>query len=315
MAPRAALVTLVVIALTARARGDAPDDLGAARAALGRLDYGEALAAVDRAWRHGGSAAERVRELCALAGRAAASMGDGTAARLWFARMIYLDPGAALPAGTSSKLVRSFEEARAQLAGATLAGTAIRRGDSIEVALAPDPLALVAAARVGGRTRPIARPALTRLPWDGEARAVELVDARDNVLGTVEITEDAPPITPAHIVTTRIARRPWYVRWQPWAGVAGTSAFAGGVALVVAYRADRRLDELAASGASATDAGVTAQLARLERAQWAARIGLGAAAVAGAIAVWRGVDERAPRSELALVPVAGGAAVVWSARR
>ncbi|HEX3762433.1 MAG TPA: hypothetical protein VHW23_27215, partial [Kofleriaceae bacterium] len=101
-------------------RSEPADPVAAAAEAFAALRFDEALRLADQAWRNGDNGPDQLRRIFELAGRAAGSIGEDRAARLWFSRWLYLDPDAALPDGTSPKLTALFGDARATLAGAAL---------------------------------------------------------------------------------------------------------------------------------------------------------------------------------------------------
>ncbi len=95
-----------------QARGQ--DDLAEAIRLEAALEYDQALAIVERVIAAGTTTEPaRLAELHLVAGRLAAGLDRGDAARAHFAIALALDPALALPAGTSPKLTAPFEAARA----------------------------------------------------------------------------------------------------------------------------------------------------------------------------------------------------------
>lgn len=305
----ALLAPLAVPSPAARADdGGAAELASRAAEALDALRYGEALALIDRAWRRGDSGPAQLRRMFELAGRAAGSMGDEAAARLWFSRWLCLDRTAALPAGTSPKLTGLLGEARAAIAGEAIDARAIRRGRAIEVTVSRDPLAMVAAVRAG-EARAAVEAGAARLaapaggPTGGDER-VELLDRHGNVLAALS----AEPAGKGRLVPPPPARPRWYERPLPWAVTAGGLAAAGGVALWVAVDARTSVRELNANSAAHEFSEARALEQRFDRAQWTARFAFGGAAVAAAVGTVCWLRLRGVRASAA--PADGGIGVV-----
>jgi hypothetical protein len=299
-------------------------DVERAAAALDDLRYREAVRLLDGAWRGGGSSPAELRRIFALAGTAAGSTGDGAAAQIWFSRWLCLEPSARLPAGSSPKLAVLLEAARRELAGRALTAHAARRDRGIAIVVDDDPLALVIAVRAGGRQQPIA--ADTVVPAAGGA--IELVDRYGNVLVELEAPSPPSPGAPTGGVAQPPAEQhdarpgagearlapgpPWYARWPVWSAASGASAIGATIALYIASNADARLDALARNSADHEYSEARAEEYTLARAQWAARIGYGAAIAAAAVAVVYYVRGREVRT--VVTPSGGGASVAWSIR-
>ena len=183
------LVVLVILALAPSARAD---ELARARELKQTLDFAGALAATERAIAAGDGDRARLVEAYRLAGELAAGLEREADAVTYFRRLLALDPDAALPAGTSPKIVLPFERAREDLAGRRLEAHA--GGDGIVVA--DDPRGMVA-----------------------EVRAQSLHDRHGNTLW----------VAPPRAVVDRPARPPLYARWTVWTsaavGLAAAAAF------------------------------------------------------------------------------------------
>jgi hypothetical protein len=300
------------------AAADPRADLDRAAAALDDLRYPEAVRLLDAAWRGGGSSTAQLRRIFMLAGTAAASMGDGPAANIWFTRWLCIEPSARLPAGSSPKLAVQLEAARRELAGRALAAHAARGEDGIAVIVDDDPLALVAAVRAGGPPRAIA----TDIVLPATSGPIELVDRYGNVL--VDLEAPAPVSRPAQasraapvaaVPATAVQNppgRPWYARSPVWSAAAGASAIGATIALYIASNADARLDALARDSADHEYSEARAEEQTLARAQWTARIGYGAAIAAATVAIVYYIRGREVRT--VVTPSGGGASVAWSIR-
>jgi hypothetical protein len=268
-------------------------DVDKARVAFEELRYREAVRLLDGAWRSGGNRPSDLRQLFALAGTAAGSMGDGVAAQTWFSRWLCLEPSARLPAGSSPKLVVLLDAARREIGGHALEARAMRRDGGIVVEVTDDPLALVVAVRTGEQRTPITtgvvQISLTTEP-------IEIVDRYGNVL--VELTVSAPAISAQRseplgevpedrrgsLGSQEVPGRPWYARWPVWAIAAGGSAVVGGIALHFAASADAQLDVLAQHSDDHEYSEAHAEEGKLARAQWTARIALGVAIASATVA-------------------------------
>lgn len=310
-----AILTACAIAAPRPALCDARSDklVSDAEAAFGALRYDDALRMLDEAWRRGASDPRQLRVIFSLAGRAAGVIGEADTARTWFVRWLSLEPDAALPIGTSPKLVALLGDARRRIAGEQLVLRAARGagGDSGAITVeVRDPAALIAELRAGTARAP---GNAQRIASAGDARQVEALDRHGNVLAVAPIEEPAMAIEPrTPVAPVGDHSSAWYGRWPAWAIGTGVAAATGGVALVLASRADRRLDELHRTSSEHDYAEAYAEEQRLSRAQWTARIAFGAAvatAVVGTVLYVRGREVRT-----AVVPTAGGAAIAWSAR-
>lgn len=311
-------VVAIVACLGRAAAADPRAELERGAAALDDLRYPEAVRLLDTAWRGGGSPPADLRRIFMLAGAAAASMGDGPAAKIWFTRWLCLEPSARLPAGSSPKLAVQLEAARRELAGRSLAAHAARREGGVAVIVDDDPLALVAAVRAGGQPQAIAVD--TVLP--AATGPIELVDRYGNVL--VELEAPAPESRPvqasraqqvAAVPATPVQRRtgqPWYARWPVWSAAAGASAVGATIALYIASNADARLDALVRDSADHEYSEARSEEQTLTRAQWTARIGYGAAIAAATVAIVYYLRGREVRT--VVTPSGGGASVAWSIR-
>jgi hypothetical protein len=253
MIVRRVLVTAVICALGVPGRPisiaacePAPDPreqtaglVATATAAFTALRYDDALQLADQAWRSGASDPAQVCRIFALAGRAAAAVGDGETARLWFRRWLYLEPAAALPDGTSPKLAALVDDARGALAGAVIAARTSVRPGRITVTVAADPLELVAAARAGTIIVAL-RDHTASVPAREAHSDIELVDRYGNTLLIVTEVPPAPVPAPAAVPNPR----PWFARWPVWAVTSvGLTGFGGG-ALWVAIHARSNIDQL-----------------------------------------------------------------------
>jgi hypothetical protein len=296
-------------------------DVAKAIAALEELRYREAVRLFDGAWRSGGNRPSDLRQIFALAGTAAGSMGDGVAAQAWFSRWLCLEPSARLPAGSSPKLVVLLDAARREIGGRALEARATRRDDGIAVDVTDDPLALVVAVRVGDQRTPITaggvQIALTTEP-------IEIVDRYGNVL--VELTASVPASSTPHSEPSSGAlddrrgslephgasSQPWYARWPIWAIAAGGTAVVGGVALHYAAKADAQLDVLAQHSEDHEYSEAHDEESKLARAQWTARVAFGVAIASATVAAVCYVRGREVRTTVMATP--HGASVAWSIR-
>jgi hypothetical protein len=218
-------------------RGQPAGLLAAATAAFTALRYDDALQLADLAWRSGASSPTQVCRIFALAGRAAAAVGDGETARLWFRRWLYLEPAAMLPDGTSPKLIALLDDARRALAGTAIAARSSVRPGTITVTVAADPLGLVAVARAGTSIVEL-RDHTASVPAREVHGGIDLVDRYGNTLLVVTELPPAPALA-AVPSTTR-----WFARWPGWALASSGLAGLGGGALWVAIRARSHIDEL-----------------------------------------------------------------------
>lgn len=280
----------------------AAPSMAEATSAFAELRYDDALRLLDQLWRQGTSGPEQLRRIFELSGRAAGVIGEAEAARTWFSRWLSLEPGAALPEGTSPKLTEFLTEARARLGGTQLDVRATRRsgGSEVKVARLADPAALVVAIRADAARVPIETASLTT-----SARQLELLDRYGNVVAVVPIVDASAGSAIASAAPTS-----WYARWTTWAITAGVAAAASGVSLALAARADARLDELAGSSAEHDFAEVEAEERSLDRAQWVARIGLGAAVASATVAAILYLREDDSGPTIAASP--DGVALSWS---
>ena len=255
------LVVLAILALAATAHADGAHELAEARRLKQTLDFAGALAEVERVIAAGNSAPAALAEAYRLGGELAAGLGRDGDAITYFQRLLALDPGATLPAGTSPKVVAPFETARANLEGRSL--DARLDGDALVVI--DDPLGMVATV-------------LPRLLLDKHGNTLFIAPAPPTA-------EERPVITPRDL-----ARPPAYARWELWTLVTvGFAASAG----FGAKELDDAQDEWNALRAEPGehDFSTLQQVERRGRA-WATstNIMLGATAVTGTIAaicLWR----------------------------
>lgn len=270
-------------------RGQTAGLVAAAMEAFTALRYDDALQLADQAWRSGASDPAQVRQIFALAGRAAAAVGDGETARLWFRRWLYLDPAATLPDGTSPKLTALLEDARGALAGAAIAARTSVRPGAITVTVAADPLELVAAARAGAILVAL-RDHTASVPAREAHGDIELVDRHGN---TLLIVTEVPP-APAPVPVAVPGPRPWFARWPAWALTSGGLAGLGGGALWVAIHARSNIDYLNAHRAGHSFSEVLPFEQRFQDARLVSGIaftGAALSAITAAVLWWRSHGE------------------------
>ena len=268
-----------VLLLCALARTAAADEdpLASARAAAEDLRFEEASRLLDEAWQAGAADPPAV---AALAGEVSATTGDRAAATRWFSLLVAMDPDAALPAGTSPKVIALLEDARRSLGGARFdVRLRLDRARRRVHLSAVDPLGAVAeirAARQRGRA--------LDLPWRAGPLTFELRDAHGNLLASGRRTVEPLPVTAA-----APSRPAWYARWPAWAGLAGGLALTGGgLALYSAYTSND-LDALHRESSMHQASEALSLERRMKTTAVAAQVAGAGAVVAAAVAVvcWR----------------------------
>lgn len=273
----------------------APQLVAAAKQEFTQLRYPEAVKLLEEAWRRGESGRDELVVIFALAARASQSTNDHAVAQLWFRRWLCIEPAAALPPGTSPKLVAALDTARTSLAGGSIVARAIRRSDSIDVQIDKDPLSMIDAVRLGS-TR--VAPAGGRAALPAHIGTPELLDPHGNVLAALTVEADAPRVDVLEQPPTAPRRR-----WIPWAVVGGGFALVGAavaIHTVASYNPepDDDVDDLLDKQDSK------------RRGWWTAGISLGAAAVATTISVVFYMRDQPQRVSVA--PTTGGAVATWS---
>jgi hypothetical protein len=187
--------------------------LAEARRDLDQSDYLAARTAVSAALEAGGASPVELEEIYKLSGIVEAALGNTDAAINAFERWIVLDGKAALPAGTSPKIVRPFQSAAARakhLSPLKVKTETSAKPASIAIVVVSDPLAMIARTRVvvrndgksdqtlvsgEGRRMAIDLPSGSRL----ELR-IQVLDAHGNRL--VELGTSAAPIVITGAVRT-----------------------------------------------------------------------------------------------------------------
>lgn len=233
------LATLLARPATVRAEGD---ELREARARYEALQYDEAITRATRGLKRPGLSREELIGLHEILGLAWVVLDDERAAAEAFDALLALDPTHALPRGTSPKLVRALEAARAERAARPsleLAEAPASTDDGLAIAARlVDPAARTAAVRAQLRPEGAQDFTATTLGCgaDGLCTGVApagpgvhalFLEARDRdgrVLARVADPES--PLTVLHVVPERpLWRETWF-----WVGA---GALAAGVTIGV----------------------------------------------------------------------------------
>src|SRR5262249_10663726 len=148
------------------------DDLADAKKLEAALDFEGALAIVDRVIAGGGADRDKLVELHVFAARLAAGLDREPVAEDHFARALALSPSMTLPEGTSPKIVRPFETARAHTVPLRVTGS-VDRGVATVVADS-DALALVAGIAVD-----VVEHGERRVLREAQGRRVEIPDGAE----------------------------------------------------------------------------------------------------------------------------------------
>ena len=316
---RAALVAGVLLALAGPAAADGRL-LGEAQQKIDEIDYEAARELVDRALREGGLDRDDLGRAYRIGGEVAAALGDGKGAREHFVRWVLLVPDAALPPGSSPKIVDPFTAARAEaarLGGFSLDVQVVREDARIRVEVAgKDPLQLASGLRVRLGEEPEVAVEGTRadLPARDPATVdvlVVVVDRAGNELSRVDLpggrAVDTPVDRPAPVAagpTRRVHHSiPAPLRWPTWAVLGLAAAGTGGYFV---YRVDQAEDELAALNASSSTHTFDDALAIEERGDRDAMIANVAFGVAGAAAVATILTLVLDEERVEVLPAPGG---------
>lgn len=328
MALRLALAALVIIAAPAIAHAQSgPALLAQAQAALDELQYEDAAALLDRAWRAGGNRPDDLVQLFRLTGQVAVTLGNDADAELAFRRLLALDPDATLPDGTSPKIAARLDAARATMSkplGVKIGEPAGQRVLHLEVV--SDPLNMIAGAHIRYRDgRGVERIQETRgsgpltLPIAPSTQVqVDVLDEHGNILVTESFTtrslapEPRKPRGPAPTrpVSVDPPDSPFHTRPLTWAAAA---AGIGAVGLFFGLRSESAQDELDQLNRNSPAHDFRDALAvegRLRRDTLIANIGFAAAGATAVVAavLWL----REPRPDRAAIPALTPSATAWT---
>lgn len=335
---------LAVLALVASAHADS---LGDARAAVDSSDYFAARGLVEKALADGTASPTDLAEIYKIKGIVEAALGNTAAATTAFGRWLALDPKADLPSGTSPKITRPFAAAQKQAehreAIRVKAETA-SDPPSVTLVVVSDPFMMIAKARVyvradGGKEQKlesagekkikIELPRGNRL--DLRVQALDEHGNRVAELGTTDVpivitTENikevahAPPPKPPSgkarppVAPAPVHARPLYLKWWMWGGAAVLVGAGGAYFGMQARDESDTLAKLNADSADHTFDEARAVQDRASRDVTLFNVGIG---VAGAFAIGATIlylTEPHAETRMAVVPQAGGGAVVVGGR-
>jgi hypothetical protein len=245
----------LVIGLWAAPGATLADKLADARAALDAVDYAEAQPLLVDALHAGGNSPARVVELYRLLASTATVLGERDAAEGYYRRWLELEPTANLPDSVAPKLREPFVAAQVYMAArAALAASAGLRAGAAEVAVAADPLAMVAAVEIDGARRPLGidRRARAQLHAGTRHADVALIDEFGNHLAELAAVDDTPTTAVSALPPNALTLEPRDTSvslWrQPWTWGASTVAFGlvGGGFAIAAHNANSQLDTIRA---------------------------------------------------------------------
>ncbi len=275
-----------------------PDRLAAARRAIDDVRYDRAQELLGEALRQGGSSPEEMIEIYALAASTAVVLDKEDLGELYYRRLLCIDPKANLDADLAPKFRRAFAAARAYVsAHGALRVRTRRQGDTIEVVVESDPLAMVSAISLRGadaETRlDSERRAVLPLPDDSgdEAGGLELLvlDELGNHLQVLPLPDGRPTTrrdlaAPAR-PTGEAADRPSFLRtWWIWTIPAAASLAVGIGAGLQSQSAGDELDDLLGSGRPFYYQEADELRARSRRYATVANVSFGAAGVFALVA-------------------------------
>jgi hypothetical protein len=332
------LAALAVLALVGSARAD---NLADARKAVDASDYDAAKTAIDKALADGTQGPDDLADLYRMKGIVDAAEGSTAAATTAFGKWLALDPKAALPAGTSPKIVRPFDAAKDQAKmrePIKVKTETTSDPPTVKLVVVSDPFMMISKVRVhvradGGKEQtlegrkklPIELPKGKRLDL-----YVEALDDNGNrvaVLGSSDVpivitgagghdevvvtkAEPGPRDKPLPPPPPAAHERPLYLKWWMWTGVA-VAIGAGGTYFGLQARSETdRLDKLNADSQDHTFDEAKAVESDARRDVLLFNIGMG---VAGAFAIGAAVlyvTEPHAETHVAAVPTNGGGAVV-----
>ena len=326
---------VLVCAVPARAGGD----LDKAQQDVDASDYLGARSALEAALAAGDASPDDLASIYKLTGIVEGALGNARGATAAFARWIALDPKAALPAGTSPKIVRPFEAAHRTAGTLTVKAETSAQPPTITVVIGDDASNLVARVRVhvsvdgkpeitlegtGGERITIPLPHGKRLDLRVEAldehgnRAAELGSKDVPIVITGAGAAAVPDKQALDLLRTHRQvpppphERPIYVRWWLW-GALAVAFGAGGTYFGMQARSDAdELRQLEANSSQYTFDQAKAVQSRGDRDALLFNIGMG---TAGAFAIGAAIlyltEPRTPRDlRVSALPLPGGAAVV-----
>ncbi len=324
----------VVAALSLGGHAYADNGLPDARRAIDKLDYSKASAQLAAALASGEYGHDKLAEIYRLRGIVASTLGDKAGAIAAFQRLLALEPGATLPAGTSPKITRPFAEAGKDHHALQVTTETGSSPPSVTVVVVSDPLAMVAGARaiVVADGRPeetrtahgtagrmtLALPAGKRLEVrvavldDHGNRLVELGSASAPIV--IERVEALVVVEKPHAlpIAKPIARdddhRSIVTRWWLWGSVSVGFATGGTLFGLAARKAGRDLGALNATSSAHDFGEAQAVLSRGQRDALFANIGFGCAAATAIVAGFlfaRGREHPLPLAPMA-APSGGG---------
>ncbi len=326
---------VTVLALGGVAHGDS--GLGDARRAIEKLDYTKASTALADALSSGAYGHDELAEIYRLRGVVAATLGDTAGAIAAFRRLLALDPGATLSAGTSPKITRPFAEAGKDSHPLQITTETASSPPSVTVVVVSDTLGMVSGARAivvadGHAEDTVTAPGAARMSLalpHGKRLEVRVAVLDDHGNRLVELGSASAPIVIEHaeVPVAVVAKPPVVVvvappppheqhsiisRWWLWGSVAVAFGATGAIFGVGARNAGHELDALEATSSSHDFSQAQAVLSRGQRDALIANLGIGAAAASAIVA---GILFARGREQPVVAPVItpGGAGVTLEA--
>jgi hypothetical protein len=315
----------------------ADDRLTQARAAIDASDYLAARSALAAVRDAGMCTPDETAALYLLSGRVEAALGDSQAATDAFAHLLVLSPGAALPPGTSPKITGPFDAAVASLVLQRPLEVRVEtraQPPAITLQVVSDPLHMVARARVayaieGGpeQTEEVAAAERTEIPLRAGARIAARVAALDEhgnqlvELGSeapIVIATPPPPVVVARpappVARARVAARPIYLHWWPYAAAGVALGGAAGYFAWSAYQTATDLEQLNRESAQHSWKEADRLRDRGQRETLLANVGFVAAGACAITAGVMAVIRPGRETRIAAVPLAGGGALAVGGR-